>query len=41
MPANAPLANDSQTEIRDITARIQSTMEEVSRDIHAHPELAL
>jgi amidohydrolase len=34
------LANDPQTAVRDITARIEADLIEIRRDIHAHPELA-
>jgi amidohydrolase len=34
------LANDPQTAIRDITARIEPALIATRRDIHAHPELA-
>jgi amidohydrolase len=34
------LANDPQTAIRDLTARIEPALIETRRDIHAHPELA-
>jgi amidohydrolase len=39
-PPAAALANDPQTAIRDLTARIEPALIEIRRDIHAHPELA-
>lgn len=33
-------ANDVQTAIQAITARIEPALVEIRRDIHAHPELA-